>query len=384
VTTPVSGRLWQSFQTHVDRSPDAIAIETTEGQLTFGEIANAAEKIRDSLANQGIGSGDIVHVALPNIPAFLPAVLASWQLGVTVGLVSSKYRDAEFRALASRVPPKAYITTRQLTRVLERSIDADSGHPVEDSGLGTQDLNIVLGTAPSSDGILDREGKSRLALVKFTSGSTGAPKGVGLTEANLIAEGTNIVNTLGIARTDRIHVPVPVSHSYGFDLGLLPVILAGASSLLRRSFVPREILQDLASPGTTVFLGVPSMYRVLAETDPAEVPDLSHVRYFLSCTAPLMPDLIHRCNERLRISVCQHYGSSESGAIATHRPAEVQRLPSSVGKAMAGVQVRIAGPQGDEMPVGTEGEIVVRSAAVSPGYVTQELPSSQGAVPQLE
>lgn len=114
------------------------------------------------------------------------------------------------------------------------------------------------------------------------------------------------------------------------------------------------------------------MYRVLAETDPAAVPDLSHVRHLLSCTAPLLPDLIDLCHERLGVRVCQHYGSSETGAAANHRRADVLDRPGSVGVAVSGVEIQVVDDDGVAQPPGAEGEIVIRSRAVSSGYVTDE------------
>ena len=303
--------------------------------MSFREVERQSELLADFLSGSGIDDDAVVHVALPNVAAFLPTLLALRRLKATVGLVSSRYRDAEFRAVTDRMPPTAYLTTSQLAGVLDRSIDVRETRSVP----VLADPSAFSLVFPSPRPPMERHRDRGLALVKFTSGSTGAPKGVGLTEANLLAEAANTVATLGITASDRILVPVPVSHSYGFDLGLLPVILAGAEAVLRRSFIPREVLADLSHPATSVFLGVPSMYRILVETDPADVPDLSHVRYLLSCTAPLLPSLVAQCQERLRVPVCQHYGSSETGAIATHRPAR-RPPPPRVGRRCDGERRR--------------------------------------------
>jgi long-chain acyl-CoA synthetase len=372
--------LWTAFSRTVARVPDKVAVSSPEGTTSFREVQRQSERLADFLSGSGIGDGAVVHVALPNVPAFLPTLLALRRLKATVGLVSSRYRDAEFRAVTARMPPTAYLTTSQLAGVLDRSIDVRETRSVPVLADPSAFSLVYPSPRPPVEGHRDRG----LALVKFTSGSTGAPKGVGLTEANLLAEAANTVATLGITSSDRILVPVPVSHSYGFDLGLLPVILAGAEAVLRRSFIPREVLADLSHSATSVFLGVPSMYRILVETDPADLPDLSHVRYLLSCTAPLLPSLVAQCQERLRVPVCQHYGSSETGAIATHRPADVLRHPGSVGVAMAHVDVRIVGDGGQTLKAGEEGEIVVRSEAVAAGYATDELPSYSGAFARVD
>ncbi len=308
----------------------------------------------------------MVHLALPNNQAFVPAFLALRSLDATVGLVSPRYRDAELRAVTHRVLPAAYLTTPQLAAVLKRAISIRE--ELEIPELADQPaLSLVFPNESGTPRIT-----TGLALVKFTSGSTGAPKGVGLTEANLLAEASNVTTTLEITQEDRIVVPVPVSHSYGFDLGILSVITTGAEAVLHRSFIPRQIFKDLAHPDTSVFLGVPSMYRVLAEANPGDIPDLSHVRYLLSCTAPLLPSLVQLCHDRLHAPVCQHYGSSETGAAANHRSNEVRSRPASVGVAIANVDIRVVDEEGRELRAGEEGEIIIRSQAVSSGYVTDE------------
>jgi long-chain acyl-CoA synthetase len=358
--------LWTAFSRTAESMPDKAAVTTSDGTLTFREVERHASRFAGLLGESGVESGTVVHTALPNVQLFLPAFLALRRLDAAVGLVSARYRDAEFRALAHRLPPTAYLTTPQIAGVIQRAIDVREIRELS-PGADQPPLSLVF---PSE--AVDSRDLSSLALIKFTSGSTGAPKGVGLTDANLLAEAANVVATLDVTSSDRIVAPVPVSHSYGFDLGLLPVIVAGAEVVLRRSFIPREAFADLAHSATSVFLGVPSMYRILAEAKPVDVPDLSHVRYMLSCTAPLLPSLVALCKERLRVEVCQHYGSSETGAAANHRPDEVLDRPGSVGVAAAGVDVRVVDDDGQKLGAGEEGEIVIRSRAVSAGYVTDE------------
>jgi len=111
------------------------------------------------------------------------------------------------------------------------------------------------------------------------------------------------------------------------------------------------------------------MYRFLVDTHLAQMPDLSKIRYMLSCTAPLPVALIEAFRERFGVALCQHYGSSETGAVTVHDPSAVADRAGSVGRAMQGVTVRIIDGDGYDVPVGASGEVLVESNAVSSGYI---------------
>jgi long-chain acyl-CoA synthetase len=194
------------------------------------------------------------------------------------------------------------------------------------------------------------------ALLKFSSGSTAEPKGIALTAGNVLAEAETVTATLGVAPGDTVLAGVPLFHSYGFDLGVLPTLVAGSTLVLEDAFVPRRTLASLA--GATAFLGVPAQYRAFLDTRLDSPPDLAGVRWLLSCTAPLAPETVIAFAERFRAPICQHYGSSETGAVTTHVPDEVLARPASVGRVMGGVELAL-----------DDGEVVVRSDAVARRYV---------------
>lgn len=378
------GELWSRFQATAATCAERLAVISPGVEMTFGEVREIAEHLAGALSDAGLAAGDTVHLVVPNSPVFLPALLALRRLSIAVGLVSSRYRDAEFRALTERAAPRAYLTTAPLASVLGRAVPVARTHALAIDG-HPLDLQLVFLEPVTDRGSSEIRGRSRAALrgeecalIKFTSGSSGLPKGVGLSELNVVAEATNVVQTLGIGPADRILVPVPISHSYGFDLGILPVIFAGSTAILRSSFVPGDILSELAREDLAIFLGVPSMYRILTEFDVEAPPDLSHVRYLLSCTAPLLPDLIVEFHRRFKAPICQHYGSSETGAVANHLPPRVLEHPTSVGAAMRNVEVKIVGEHGEQLKTGEEGEIVIRSEAVAAGYVTDEVEGASG------
>jgi acyl-CoA synthetase (AMP-forming)/AMP-acid ligase II len=331
-----------------------VAVESSGAELTFEALWRNADRLATAFSHAGVREGGVAGLAVRDSPAFLTAFLALCRLDASVALLSTQYGRSELTAIAHGVGLSAIVADPEVASEVERAIPIASSSPA--NGFG------VLFPATADD-----RGESSAALLKFSSGSTDQPKGIALAAENVIAEVENITTTLGIGRGDRILAGVPLFHSYGFDLGVLPTLYSGATLVLDGPFVPRRTLSALAG-GVDTFLGVPAQYRALLSTRLAAAHDLSGVRWLLSCTAPLSAESCAQFLDRFGVPICQHYGSSETGAVTTHVPAEVPGRPSSVGRVMAGVDVSIV-DDGGPVASGAEGEVVVASDAVARSYV---------------
>ena len=376
--------LWRVFEARIRGFSNALAIRSPEGELSFGAIRSAAEHIANRLGEVGVGEGAVVGLSLSNTVDFAPALLAAFRCSATVALISPKYRASELQAIEDGINPACFVTGGAPGRHLQGELAAIGGEvtsvPIDDTR-----LSVLLPRNRDSTRRLvgNPAGLSPHALIKLTSGSTGVPKGIGLSASNLLAEAENVIATLGLSHDDQILAPVPLVHSYGFDLGLLPMLFGGTSLVVRDAFVPRRILGDLEQRETSVFLGIPSIYRTLVDIPVSVIPDLSHIRYLLSCTAPLRPELIAAFHKKFHVPICQHYGSSETGAVTTHSPDRVLDDPTSVGRPMRNVEVMVVDERGNEQPPNAEGEVVVSSGAVAGGYLMgappEESPFRDGA-----
>jgi long-chain acyl-CoA synthetase len=331
------------------RELDRATVVDAGGTLSGSDLRRSAGALAGAFASAGVAEGAVVGLALESARALVPALVAAWELGATVVLVPPGLGPTELGAVADGLAPTHLVT---VAADAERIAGATGGTcaalPIE----GQAPLALIARALGERDAAL-----AGVALVKLSSGSTGSPKAVVLTHANVAAEAANVAAALALGPGDRVVAPIPLTHSYGFDLGVLAVLASGATLEQRPAVSPRRALADMA--GATVYLGVPSIYRVAAAAPVSAPPDLSGPRFLLSCTAPLSADLIRAFAERFGAPLCQHYGSSETGAIANHDPAAVLARPDSVGRAIAGVTVDVAGDTG---------ELVVRGAAVALGY----------------
>ena len=366
--------LWAEFKRGAESLGDCPAVATPGGQATFRQLIAEAEKLAGELARAGVKPGDVVGHALPNSVDFVIAYLALCRLPAVTMLVSTKYHTSELKAIAEGTRPDFFLATESLARNLKAGlpelVEVASLNATGQLPLRLLATEITRSTESDSDWRRPvGNPAAQPSLIKFTSGSTGVPKGILLSAGNVLAEADNVVQGLELTPDDRILSAVPAFHSYGFDLGVLASLRSGARLELREAFIPRRMLTEMSRPEITVFLGVPSMYRFFLETRLDQPPDLSNLRYPLSCTAPLAPEVVVAFHEKFGATICQHYGSSETGAATTHVPGEVLDRRESVGRAMQGVRIWTIDPEGRELPVGEEGEVVIASQAVAQGYL---------------
>jgi acyl-CoA synthetase (AMP-forming)/AMP-acid ligase II len=349
--------LWEAFGARTRDLGNRIAVSTSTEELTFGDLWKEADRLASLFVGAGVTERARAGLALPNSPRFVTALLALCRLDASVALLSPQYGPGELSAIVAGIRPACIVTDQDLAPGITAAA------PISRSS-AVNGLEVLLPADPATEAPAPSA-----ALLKFSSGSTAEPKGIALSAGNVIAEVENVKRTLGLGHDDRILAGVPLFHSYGFDLGVLPTLYAGSTLVLDEAFVPRRTLAALEGAGLAAFLGVPAQYRALLAARLDVPPDLSGVRWLLSCTAPLAPDVVTAFGGRFNAPICQHYGSSETGAVTTHVPAEVFRRPESVGRPMVGVRVTIAGPDVGAVPPGEEGEVVVESGAVAGGYV---------------
>lgn len=367
--------MWDSLKYRARSFPDYIAVEDGTSTLTFAELYATAEQTAIAFRKAGIASGDTIALSLSNTLWFAPAFLALCRLQTRITLVSPRYGSSELQSIVAGLRVKTIVTLASRAGELRSSLCGSI--PTATLSCNIPGLPLALVPCKTSQAAtgptLTAEQEVLLAhasVIKTTSGSTGAPKSVALETAALLTEAENVAHSLSLSPGNRILAPVPLFHSYGFDLGLLAGLYSGAKLQIFEAIIPRKILAACAQRDTTVFLGVPSIYQLLLDTLAGGNASLSHIAYALSCTAPLAPRVIHAFYDRFRVPLCQHYGSSETGAIATHIPSQVLKRPDSAGLAINNVSVRIAAENGEELPSGAEGEVVVRSGALASGYIT--------------
>ena len=369
--------LARSFWNRLKRNDTRVLLERLEpdGQTTWrqtrGALLEDTSRWMAALQAAGIGPGDRVALSLGKSAGLVTAHLAVLGVGAGVVPLNPALTPRETAAVLARAEVRLAITHPEtVTRSPE--ITAAVQGPwwvvgqVGDPSAHTVPLSDVLAVSRPGPEPVER-GDDDLALLLFTSGTTGTPKGVGLTHHNLHANlQTLLVETWAMNEEDRLLHALPPHHLHGLALGLYGTLYAGNTVVLLERFDPAVVLHALGADRISVFMGVPTMYHRMIEV----VGDFSlgSMRLFTCGSAPLSPETFRRFQERFGFAVVERYGLTET-AINTSNPLHGTRKPGSVGLPLPGVEVGIFDPQTHKrLANGEVGEVWVRGPNVFGGY----------------
>ncbi len=337
----------------VDRRADHPVLLTPEGAvLTWGDLqARTGDAARRLAASGVVRSSRVLLSCAPSVDTVI-AYVALLRLGATVVPANTAYTGRELQHIMSVTRPRAAIIDDP-ARLADLTTRPDLCVPAS--------LDGCRGVAdPARDGaddvVLDSSGEDDPALIGFTSGTTGLPKGAVLSHGNLLAGARSVVEAWQWSADDRLICALPLFHMHGLGVAVNGTLTAGASMVVLPRFDPADIVA--VSTGATMLFGVPTMWSRLV--DAAVLPQLRHLRLLVSGSAPLDPTLFEAIRADAGQPPLERYGMTETVMLAGN-PLHGERRAGSVGLPMPGVQVRLA----------EDGEVQVRGANVFSGYLDQ-------------
>lgn len=332
------------------RDPGAPIILGPNGQVraTRAQLAASAAILAAAIGDH-LRPGATVVLSLANAGGLVPAFLSLRSLGARVALVDAAAPPEELARCAATVGAHAIIAPQERLAQL---------------GIVWSDGSLALALGPSFEEVPLPPGT---ALLKLTSGSTGTPRAVALTIRQVVADTVQIMRTMDVRPDDVTLAAIPMTHSYGVGSCLVPALLAGTPLALPTSALPGALVHTLAAARVSHFPAVPAMIRAVAMlADPVAAATL---RVCLAAGAVLAPaDAVafYRATGR---KVHVFYGSSECGGITYDRSPAEAHLSGCVGTAMERVDVRVVDEEGNALPAGREGRVLVASRAVATGAV---------------
>jgi malonyl-CoA/methylmalonyl-CoA synthetase len=364
------------FAIPLRRAPRKVALELDGGgRWDYGELFAAAERWAAGLAARGVGRGDRVALHLGNRAETVVAYLAAFRLGAAAVPVNLAYRRREIAHLLGDAEPRLLLTEAAARPVLGELTAADraSVEAVLEVEALTEEWGRPAGDTPRSgpppappvDG-------GDLALLLYTSGTTGRSKGAMLTHDNLLATVCGLLAAWAWERDDRLLLTLPLFHTHGLVVGLLTALAAGAMVRLARRFDAAAVADALtgrSAGAPTLFFGVPTMYvRLVDELTRRESSGVSPaVRLFASGSAPLAPETFAAFHRLTGHAILERYGMTETGMNLSN-PYAGERVAGTVGTPLPGVSARLAGDDGAPVETGGEGELQVTGSHVFAGY----------------
>lgn len=319
-------------------------------ELSYGELEDRTGGLAARLSALGVAPGDRVAVQAEKSVEGLLLYLATLRAGAVHLPLNPAYTPSEVRYFLEDSEPALFV-----------------GDPARGSGAGRAvplaDL-VEGGDAPSFEDV--PRGPDDLAAILYTSGTTGRSKGAMLTHFNLASNAETLRQAWRFTASDRLLHALPIFHTHGLFVATNVTLLAAGSMIFLPAFDLDEILRLL--PDSTAMMGVPTFYtRLLSRSDLTR--DLvSHMRLFVSGSAPLSAETHREFEARTGHAILERYGMTETN-MNTSNPYDGPRVAGTVGPPLPGVEIRIADPAtGAELPPGKVGVIEIRGANVCKGY----------------
>lgn len=350
--------------------PDRPAITFDETTLSYGEFFDRIERVAAELAAGGVSRGDRIGYLGANHPDFLVTLFATARVGATFVPLNFRLTAAELAYILADAGVHTLLADAERAAVID-PVRAECGlrRTIALTAVpGWETLDELLGTRDRLEKPVHAD-PDDIAIIMYTSGTTGRPKGAMLSHANLFWNNVGALLSFDVHHDDVSLVAAPLFHIGGLNVTTLLTLQKGGRLVLMGAFDPGQALALLAAERVTTMFGVPAMFLFMSQSAAFETTDLSSLRVLLCGGAPVPQPLIRRYAER-GVAFAQGYGLTETAPLAlVTDPAQTAAKIGAAGhKTLPLSDVRLVDAAGAEVPPGVTGEICVRGPQVMAGY----------------
>ena len=358
----ISMNLAENLAQTASQFGDRPALRLNDKTITYRQLDDRSARVATLLGSFGIRPGDRVGLMMPNVPEFAMAYYGILRAGAVVVPMNTLLKEREVAFYLRDAGARLLVAWDGL-------VEAASGAALAEADLVTVEPGAFVTqlAAIYPNGEVVERAADDTAVILYTSGTTGTPKGAELTHFNL-AENVEVTRSLlQVDEHDVIFGALPLFHSFGQTCGLNTAVRTGACLTLLPRFDPSEALTMLARDSVTIFEGVPTMYAAMMNHPGAAQTDSSRLRRCVSGAAALPLGVLKGFEQAFGCVILEGYGLSETSPVASFNPPE-RRKPGSIGIPVPGVEMAVVGEDGTLLPVGEVGEIVIRGHNVMKGY----------------
>lgn len=362
----MDNNLFAALRAAFPRDLDAVAVETDNGlAYSWRDLERGTAMIANLLASLKLEQGARIAVQVEKSVEAMMLYLATLRAGYVFLPLNTAYQKAEIEYFVGNAQPAVVVSTPgNFGWVSKIAFQAGTRHVFS---LGDDRSGTLLERASrhSDQHAVVQRGADDLAAILYTSGTTGRSKGAMLTHGNLLSNAQVLKDYWGWREGDVLIHALPIFHVHGLFVALHGALLNGSKMLWFGKFDPKKVIERMVD--ATVFMGVPTLYtRMLAEARLNKVV-ARNMRLFVSGSAPLLAETFAEWKERTGHDILERYGMSET-VMLTSNPYDGERRGGTVGFPLPGVQLRVRGDDGADLPTGEIGGIEVKGPSVFKGY----------------
>ncbi len=353
---------------------DLPAFSFKNRKISYKEFWKRAVRFASALAGAGINRGDRVALMLPNIPEFPIVYYGTILRGAIAVPLNIMFKSHEARYIVEDCEAKALIIWDKVEQQVGE-FSGDKGGPLtivfEKSSLaGGYDWEDFLTQYANSDFEPITPDLNDTAVILYTSGTTGHPKGAELTHLNLASNAIACVKADTLTPNDVVLGVLPFYHSFGQTVVMNACIASGAQNVLLPKFEPALVLEAFQEHEVTIFAAVPTMFKLMSDFQTERI-SLPMIRTCISGAAKLDMHVAEEFEEKFGLPIYEGYGLTEASPVVSFNPMDYRSKPGSVGLPVSDVEIQIVDEQGRELKPGQEGEIIVRGPNVMKGYLNR-------------
>jgi malonyl-CoA/methylmalonyl-CoA synthetase len=362
----MSHNIYSVFEQHFPASPEAVFIETPDGtRYSYAYLQQEVSRLANFLSNIGVEKGDRVAVQVEKSPEVLFLYLACLKAGFVYLPLNTAYTENELAYFMENAEPTVAVCDPKADDLFTRLAE-DYGlqhlFSLDANGLGSL---VEASKYTPIEFSAEYCVKDDIAVILYTSGTTGRPKGAMITHGNLAANALALKQTWQWQQQDVLLHALPIFHIHGLFVACHNVLLGGSKMLFLPRFDARAIMKLL--PKATVLMGVPTFYTRLLDEPDFDRDMCAHMRLFISGSAPLLEQTFEEFRQRTGHTILERYGMTETG-MNTSNPVQGPRLAGTVGLPLPGVDVRIVDDNNQPVSGNQVGILQVKGDNVFKGY----------------
>jgi len=356
--------LAQTLLDSAERDPEHVAVKLDDAELSYQALAGASAQIAGLLAEHGFSPGDRVGIMLPNVPHFPVVYYGVLRAGGIVVPMNVLLKKREVTFYLQDSGAKLLFAWHEFAPDAEAGAQAAGAECILVEPEGFDEL---VGAATPDTEVVDAE-EDDTAVILYTSGTTGTPKGAELTHANLVRNAQASRGLFGLGPDAIVLGALPLFHSFGQTCGMNATFGGGGTLSLIPRFDPGKALEIIARDKVNVFQGVPTMYGAMLHHPGHEDADTSSLTVCASGGSAMPVELMRGFEDAFHCKVLEGYGLSESSPVASFNHPDRERKPGSIGTPIEGVDMKVVDDDDGDVSQGEVGEIVIRGHNVMKGY----------------